>query len=699
MAKLDSEACAIDLDQLLDAREKYKNIDPEKADELVNSFVEKGLEGKKPNLGMKLNEYLINGMLSGTGTPVVNTIGGGIQTIMKPLLNLIDAYVPKKGVTPIQAQRERRAAKAAVSALMDGWKTDLVFLSRGFSTGLPVDFKITPRALGLSEKQFNELMVDLGASPDIDGKVNPELARQVLGESYDYMTHAIGGKTGDIVRLPTKLTVGIDEYFKARLRSQRMMNYLSKKASLDEEKGLGSYDDLYQKYKKETFANGKSEDLYGNMDRFEQMVGDEFDTAIFDVRNYAVDGTFQAKLQGMLKKISEAKGEGRTPAEVFLTQTIPFLRTPWNIFKESAGYIPGVGVVVRPTKTVTTKRVREASDGEQIVDFVTANENMSKMDMIPRQLVGFAITGGVYQLFDNELITGSMPTDPAERNTWKSLGKPATSIKIGDTWVDYSRAEPLATVLGMMTDLFAEQKRIMNGEVQAGKEWEDIQKKAWSSVKTNMLQKTFMQGFADLSDALFANDTTKAQGLLDNYAKRFIPALSNTAARALDPNEREAVSTIEKMQQRIPGARNLLPKNYGLVNADPNNPNPEALQTNMSQAISGVAVDGSQTDFQKRLSDIGFSVSAVSRKVGGKELTAQQYSDYKRFINQIATPVFRDALPNLEKIGNKKTAEFAIEKRMMPGIKRAALGQLRQKYPELTEAIREDKVFQRIGNQ
>ena len=520
-----------------------------------------------------------------------------------------------------------------------------------------------------------------------------------MGESYDYMTHAIGGKTGEIVRLPTKLTVGIDEYFKARLRSQRMMNYLSKKASLDEEKGLGSYDDLYQKYKKETFANGKAEELYGSMDRFEQIVGDEFDTAIFDVRNYAVDGTFQAKLQGMLKKISEAKGEGRTPAEVFLTQTIPFLRTPWNIFKESAGYIPGVGVVVRPTKTVTTKRVREASDGTEVVDFVTANENMSKMDMIPRQLVGFAITGGVYQLFDNELITGSMPTDPAERNTWKSLGKPATSIKIGDTWVDYSRAEPLATVLGMMTDLFAEQKRIMDGEVQAGKEWEDIQKKAWASVKTNMLQKTFMQGFADLSDALFANDTTRAQGLLDNYAKRFIPALSNTAARALDPNEREAVSTIEKMQQRIPGARNLLPKNYGLVNADPNNPNPEALQTNMSQAISGVAVGDEQTDFQKRLSDIGFSVAAVSRKVGGKELTAQQYSDYKRFVNEIATPAFARVLPNLEKLNNKKTTEFAVEKRIMPPIKRAALGKLLQKYPELRDAIRQDKLFNIVGNQ
>ena len=231
------------------------------------------------------------------------------------------------------------------------------------------------------------------------------------------------------------------------------------------------------------------------------------------------------------------------------------------------------------------------------------------------------------------------------------------------------------------------------------KEWEDIQKKAWSSVKTNMLQKTFMQGFADLSDALFANDTTRAQGLLDNYAKRFIPALSNTAARVLDPNEREAVSTIEKMQQRIPGARNLLPKNYGLVNADPNNPNPGALRTNMSQALSGVAVGDEQTDFQKRLSDIGFSVAAVSRKVGGKELTAQQYSDYKRFVNEIATPAFARVLPNLEKLNNKKTAEFAVEKRIMPPIKRAALGKLLQKYPELRDAIRQDKLFNIVGNQ
>jgi hypothetical protein len=553
MAKLDSNACAVDIDQMVDAYEKYKDVSPEKAGELINDLFEQGLAGKKPNLFQKINEFIINGMLSGLGTPVVNTIGGGLQTFAKPLLNAIDAYVPKAGQNAAEALRERRAAKAMVSALSDGWVSDSIFLSRGFGTGLPVDFKLTPKALGLSEKQFNQLMVDLGASPDVDGKVNPELARQVLGESYDYMTHAIGGKTGDIIRMPTRLTVGIDEYFKARLRSQRMMGYLSRKASIDEEKGLGSYDDLYKKYKEETFSTGKAQDLYGDMDRFEQVVGGDFDTAIYDVRNYAVDGTFQAKLSGALKKISEAKGEGRTPVETFITQTIPFLRTPWNIFKESGGYIPGVGMLIRPTKTVTNKVYKKGSDTPT---FETITVNMPKEEMVARQLVGFGITTGVYQMFEQGLITGSMPTDAAERNTWQAQGKQPTSIKIGGKWVDYSRAEPFATVLGMMTDTFQATKDVMDGKVRGGEEWEYAKKAAWSSIKSNMLQKTFMQGFADLLNPLFANDTKGVESLLDNYAKRLIPAISNTAARLGDQYEREAITTIEKLQQRIPYARN-----------------------------------------------------------------------------------------------------------------------------------------------
>jgi hypothetical protein len=692
MAKLDSNACAVDIDQMVDAYEKYKDVSPEKAGELINELFEQGLAGKKPNLFQKINEFIINGMLSGLGTPVVNAIGGGLQTFAKPLLNAIDAYVPKIGQNAAEALRERRAAKAMVSALTDGWISDSIFLSRGFGTGLPVDFKLTPKALGLSEKQFNQLMVDLGASPDVDGKVNPELARQVLGESYDYITHAIGGKFGDIIRMPTRLTVGIDEYFKARLRSQRMMGYLSRKASIDEEKGLGSYDDLYKKYKEETFSTGKAQDLYGDMDRFEQVVGGDFDTAIYDVRNYAVDGTFQSKLSGALKKLSEAKGEGRTPVETFITQTIPFLRTPWNIFKESAGYIPGVGMVIRPTKTVTNKVFKAGSDTPT---FETVTRNMTKEEMVSRQLVGFGITTGVYQMFEAGIITGSMPTDAAERNTWQAQGKQPTSIKIGGKWVDYSRAEPFATVLGMMTDTFQATKDVMDGKVRSGEEWEYAKKAAWSSIKSNMLQKTFMQGFADLLNPLFANDTKGVESLLDNYAKRLIPAISNTAARTFDPYEREAITTIEKLQQRIPYARNLLPERYASFSADPNNIQP--MERNLTQATTGIATSPEQTEFQKRVDALGITISPTKRKMGKVDLTTQQYSDYKKFINEEATKRLNRVLPSLERMPNKKLAEIIAEKQVMRGARKVAQMRLYKQYPDLRRAIMDETRYERFG--
>jgi hypothetical protein len=611
MAKLDSNACAVDIDQMVDAYEKYKDVSPEKAGELINDLFEQGLAGKKPNLFQKINEFIINGMLSGLGTPVVNTIGGGLQTFAKPFLNAIDSYVPKIGQNAAEALRERRAAKAMVSALSDGWVSDSIFLSRGFGTGLPVDFKLTPKALGLSEKQFNQLMVDLGASPDVDGKVNPELARP--------------------------------------------------------------------------FSTGKAQDLYGDMDRFEQVVGGDFDTAIYDVRNYAVDGTFQAKLSGALKKISEAKGEGRTPVETFITQTIPFLRTPWNIFKESGGYIPGVGM---------NKVYKKGSDTPT---FETITVNMPKEEMVARQLVGFGITTGVYQMFEQGLITGSMPTDAAERNTWQAQGKQPTSIKIGGKWVDYSRAEPFATVLGMMTDTFQATKDVMDGKVRGGEEWEYAKKAAWSSIKSNMLQKTFMQGFADLLNPLFANDTKGVESLLDNYAKRLIPAISNTAARLGDQYEREAITTIEKLQQRIPYVRNFLPERYASLSADPENIQP--MVRNLTQASTGIATSPEQTPFQKRVSELGITIAPTRRSMGGVDLKTEQFSEYKRLLNEESTKLLSRALPSLERMPNKKMAERVVEKQIMARARKIAQMKLLQKYPELRQAIMAERRYERFGEE
>lgn len=693
-------ACQAKFGETLDVYDAAKEVDPTKAGDVVTNMFKDGLSGKKPNGFMMFNEYLINAMLSGTGTPIVNFLSNTIQTLVKPTLELINAYTPKvfSKMSQSQIRAERRAARAAVSAIFDGWGQDSIFFTRGIKSGLPADFTLSPKALGLSQKQFNELMVEAGASADIDGNVSPEMASMILNDSYDYMSKAIPGALGTVVRFPTRATVAIDEYFKARLRSQKAMALLSKKASLDSDAGLGSYDALYKQYKDEVFVKG---DRNGLMDRLEVMfeADDDFATAMLDVRNYATDGTFQTKLKGNLDAISQLRGEGRTLGNTIAIQTVPFLRTPWNIITESTGYVPIVGAFLRPNKTIANVIRNEAGE---VVNVVNKVVDMPLQDMVARQVVGFGVVVGMHQLFQDGLITGAEPEDPAERQRWRANGIQPMSVKVGDKWVSYSRAEPFATVLGLAADTFEFERKYRNGdfdsynEEESGKKLvEEARKAGWSALKSHVLSKTFMQGFADLTSGLFAPEGQGVQTVIDSYAKRLVPAALNTVARGLDPYEREATSTLEKMQQRMPLLREELPAKYSPYSADPNNIQPQ--RTNRPQAVFGIAVGEEPTDFQKRVEKLGIAFSPKSTTMSKVKMSTTELADYKKFINQMTTQVLAEALPDLEMEPNKVLVRNYVEKTLMPRITKYARFQLMEKYPKLYEEIVAQSLFDKYG--
>jgi hypothetical protein len=85
--------------------------------------------------------------------------------------------------------------------------------------------------------------------------------------------------------------VAVDEYFKNGLRVQKSLALLSRKASADEAKGLGSYDDLYNKYKTTFFASKKKGDINNALEETFGVDAQE----IYDVRNYAKDNTYQTQ--------------------------------------------------------------------------------------------------------------------------------------------------------------------------------------------------------------------------------------------------------------------------------------------------------------------------------------------------------------------------------------------------------------------
>lgn len=666
---------------------KAREVNPEGIRDLTTRFAQEGLAGKRPNVWNMVNEYSINSLLSGTGTPVVNVLSNSIQTLMKPTLEVIKS-IPK-------GQAARREALAMWSAIFDGAKLDLMFLQKGFKTGLPADFVLTPKALGMTEKKFNELLVDLGGNVDQTGNVPADVAQKILSENYDYITHAIKGPAGNIIRIPTRLTVGIDEYFKARLRHQKIFGLLSKMASRDEEAGKGNYEDLYNAYKTKAFQGPDRADYVAKLD---EMFGDRIDTtlAIYDIKNYATDGTFQTKLTGPLASVEKLKGQGSTAAETAVLQALPFLRTPWNIALESTSYVPGVGFAIRPKKTVT----KAVQIGEE-TSYRTEQVKMPLEDIVARQVVGFGMVSTVAALWNNERITGAEPQDAQGRTEWQIQGKKPYSIKMGDQWISYARLDPLTTTLGMTVDALEFGKRAKAGEFRdvrgnpvPEKMIEEANKAAWSTVKANVMSKTFFQGFADVFDAISSDNSNKLVTYLENVGKRAVPNLLNTIARATDPAEREAITFPEKLQQRIPGARQELPLKYAPVSPTPGQLEP--MKTDMMQAIFGIGVGKEQTDFQKKLSQLDLRTMPKSSTLEGVKLTSQQLSDYKKEMNKEATRMLGNDIDKLIGMKNNTIASNIAKKRLMAAA-RISRNRLKAKYPELREELRDEKLLKKYG--
>ena len=687
--------------------------------DVVTKFAEKGLSGEKPNLWQIFNEYTINAMLSGTGTPVVNFIGNAVNALAKPTLRVIATSLRGDKM----AQRE---ARAMFDSMFDGLKTDLVFLNNGVKAGLPVDFQLTPKALGMTQKQFDQLVEASGGKVDPrTGSVSVDEANRVLAESYDYITKAIPGKTGEFIRFPTRLTIGIDEYFKARMRTQKTMALLSRKASMDERAGKGDYDTLYKQYKERAFATKPraeiearakrelpaakrrdpkesyeslvkkftEEDQLDYVTRLDNVFGkdQDFVTAIYDVRNYATDGTFQTKLSGIMDKISKVRGEGNTAGTTIATQIVPFLRTPWNLTKEGVSYVPGAGILFKPDVTKTSVTYKTV-DGVKVPKFTTEVVNMPLEDIAARQIVGLGVVAGLGALYADDRLTGAIPDSPSDRATWQANGKQPFSIKVDDQWISYQRVEPFATVMGLAADTFRLGDRIASGEIRKEDQVDELFGASWSLLKANILEKTFLQGFADMLTAL--ESPNRASTYFDNLAKRMVPALSNSLARLGDPYEREAITTGEKMQQRIPGLRNQLPPSYALYSADPENIQPRMTST--SQAVTGVNIADLPTEFQQGMDELGVNFAPKSARMSKVDLNAQQLSDYKLYINEAATRMFSGALPNLQKLPNKQIKQ-TVARKMMSRVTKQARARLLAKYPEKRKEIIAQSLYDKYG--
>lgn len=596
--------------------------------------------GKRKTIADYVLEGVINGYLSGTMTPIANALSIGVQNLLRPTVYAIGALTDATKLT--KGNRTIGEAYAMLQAATEGFVADLHYFRTGWMRGYPIDVNATVKEIAagtgrtvpevktsISQAYARQSALQEGLTEGTDAfnarvealsefEPTPEQISQYVHEGYDYVRKAIPGKGGEMVRIPTKLTVAIDEYGKARFRRQKVAQMAAIKARQEAGSDDVRYRELLDSYKKEASV------ITNDFGEMERTLGKMFGNGEKDwlpyttVREFALDNTFQSRLYGLPANIQKLKNEAGDDAagearRLLLGTMVPFVKTPWNILKEGVTYVPGLPFAFRP---------KYAEGGVPV--------KMSNDELIPRQILGSSMFVAIMSMYAAGRATGA-PRDGQEAQSWKDEGKAAFAIKIGDVWIPYQRIEPIATAFGLAADF----KRALddyNSDPNPDKKvYGDLFTDILIGLKYHILSKSFMEGFSLVLEGV-TDPARVDERVATQLLRPLTPAIVNEAARILDPYERQATTPIEKLQQRVPFLRESLPQEYGLYGGP--------RETNRIQAITGFGIisDSERSPLQMELSRLNYTKGRVGDKIKGLEMNNDQIARYRQLSAELVTP-------------------------------------------------------------
>ena len=596
-------------------------------------------------------DLMINGMLSGFGTPTVNVVSMLIQSIMKPTIESIGLITDSIKLT--KGGREWNQVASMWQASVDSFAQDAVYFREGFRKGYSLERDINERQLGMTKKDFNTFLKE-SMGVDDPKSLNVEQAEDILLDMQDYMHNTIGntkfgkafnGKGETLVRWPTKLIVGIDEYGKARFRRQSMFQMASKFAKEDAGHGMGNYSDLYKQYKTELFTDASTSLLWDKRIKTfvaERRLGQEnagikvglpedvlkeARLAMSLTRDDALFNAFQQRLAGTPRKIQQLRHDH--PAFALF---VPFIKTPWNIIKEGYNYLP---IIPTLRASINTK------EGVKKVLFdLRSNkiplhgpvEKMSYDELIPRQIIGMTMFATIGTMFDTDTITGSMPRSPSERQRWQDAGIKPYSIRIGDTWIGYHRFEPIATPLSMAADLLTFTKEYADDDDINTEDAAELTANLVYMVKSNITSKSFLEGMHTLTGMIVDPNVSVQRGLIETVARPMTPAIMAQVAKMMDGYDRQTTDTWDRLQARIPIFREQLPKKFGVYG--------DAKTMDFSTALTSIPIfdAADMSPVQQEMMRVKWDKGGIQGKFKGVKLSSKQLGDLRQLNAELLTP-------------------------------------------------------------
>lgn len=266
---------------------------------------------------------------------------------------------------------------------------------------------------------------------------------------------------------------------------------------------------------------------------FNQNLGAVSDKA----RGYAEEITWQKELgnEGGIERLGNWINSGKNNLPI-LKLIFPFVRTPANLM-----------IWVKDRSPLGIPKMWK--------DFSSGNP-MRRAEAVGRltSMAGFMTVAMTATAAGN--ITGRGPSDPEQRRALMDTGWQPYSVKVGDTYVSYLRADPFSTLMGIVADLTDAAHNTYN-ETQLSGDAQRIMAGLLSSMARSVTEKTFMAGLSLWSDVL-SGEPNAAAKLFRNYAGSAIPfsGLMNSLVPQFDDEMKQLRSMTDAVMAKVPGLSN-----------------------------------------------------------------------------------------------------------------------------------------------
>lgn len=296
---------------------------------------------------------------------------------------------------------------------------------------------------------------------------------------------------------------------------------------------------------------------------------------------------------------------------------IPFRRTPANILTRALEYAPGSGqIMLADAARQWHKALVETAVNDAAATAAIAKQQRRMVELFTKQATGLGMFGLGAYLYQQGLLTGETPENPAEQEQWRLEGKQPESLKIGDQWIPIARVSPYGGMMTMAASVLqqAQAKPESGVDALAG---------MTGTMTRSLLNQPMVTGPKELLEA--ATGRNMAGETVGRYAASmagsFVPTGVAQAARA-EGVQRLPQTLAQQVTSRIPGLQETAPMRLNIFG--------EPVQkakgvTNVMLNPLPFTRDVRSTDpLVRELSRTGVAIGAMGRKKG-EDFATYQY--------------------------------------------------------------------------